>query len=604
MRDGVKLNATLYKPQGSREALPVIFTMTPYISDNYHYRAMYFARNDYVFALVDVRGRGNSGGQFEPFANDGHDGHDVVEWLARQPWCNGKVAMWGGSYAGFNQWSTLKELPSHLTTIVPAAAAHPGVDFPAENNIFMSYAIQWLTFASGVTPNQKLAFDSSFWMNKYRQRYEEHVPFQKLDTLVGNPSPNFQKWLEHRVPDEYLDAMAPTPGQYARIEVPILTITGHYDGDQPGAMAYYRRHMQHGTAKAKAQHFLLMGPWDHAGTRTPAPELGGLKFGKASLLDLNRLHKEWYDWTMKGGKKPAFLEKRVAYYVAGAEEWKFADSLEAVRSKPQKLYLTTPDGSGHGVFRAGVVSRTKPRQAAPARYHYDPLDLREITDWFDLELTDDKPHPLDQGLALELSGNGLVYHSEPLPEATVLTGYLKFVAWIALDVPDTDFVVSVYEIKKDGTSIALAGDRMRARYRESLRKEHLVKPGEINRYEFQSFNWFSRRLEKGSRLRLVFYSPNSRYWEKNYNSGGEVAAESRKDARSARVTLYQDAEHSSYLEIPTVQASRSEPFDVLIRNGTVYDGTGNPPRRADVGLLRASASPPWETWQGRQLKAW
>src|SRR5262249_2372549 len=143
MRDGVSLNATVYRPRAAPGPLPAIFTLTPYISDTYHERALYFARNGYVFALVDVRGRGNSGGDFEPFAHDGRDGHDVVEWLARQPWCDGKVAMWGGSYAGFDQWSTLKEFPPHLATIVPAAAAHPGVDFPAFNGIFPSYLVRW-----------------------------------------------------------------------------------------------------------------------------------------------------------------------------------------------------------------------------------------------------------------------------------------------------------------------------------------------------------------------------------------------------------------------------------------------------------------------------
>jgi putative CocE/NonD family hydrolase len=556
MRDDVKLNATLYRPHASKEALPVIFTMTPYISDTYNDRAMYFAQNGYVFALVDVRGRGNSGGKFEPFANDGRDGYDVVEWMARQPWCNGKVAMWGGSYAGFNQWSTLKEAPPHLTTIVPAAAAHPGVDFPAVNNIFPCYVMQWLTLTSGVTPNPKLFGESSFWASKYRQRYEEHVPFRKLDTLVGNPSPHFQKWLEHRTPDDYLDAMAPAREQYARMNLPILTITGHYDGDQPGAMTYYRRHMEHGSEKGKAQHYLLMGPWDHMGTRTPAAEVGGVKFGKASVLNLNQLHKEWYDWTMKAGKKPTVLEKRVAYYVTGAEEWKFAESLEAIPSQPLKLYLTTPDSSGNDAFRAGVLGRTKPAAAAaPAKYNYDPLDLRELTGPGELDGTVVKTFLTDQRLALELAGNGLVYHSEPFAKTTEITGYLKLVAWIALDVPDTDFAVNVFEIKRDGTSIALTDDRMRARYRESLRKERLVKIAEINRYEFQSFTWFSRRLEKGSRLRVVFHSPNSRYWEKNYNSGGEVATESRKDARTAHVTLYQDADHPSYLEVPIVQGA-------------------------------------------------
>jgi putative CocE/NonD family hydrolase len=554
LRDGVKLNATLYKPGGGTGPLPVIVTMTPYISDTYHDRAMYFARNGYAFALVDVRGRGNSGGEFEPFSRDGRDGHDVVEWLARQPWCDGKVAMWGGSYAGFNQWATLKERPPHLATLVPAAAAHPGVDFPGRNNIFPCYLMQWLTFTSGSALNQKLFGDSSFWMSKYRQRYADHVPFRSLDALVGNPSPTFQKWLRHRTPDEHWGATVPGPEQYARMEVPILTITGHYDGDQPGAMTYYRRHMRHGPEKGKALHYLLMGPWDHAGTRTPAPEVGGLKFGKASLLDLNGLHKEWYDWTMKGGRKPHFLEKRVACYVAGAEEWRFADGLEGIPSKPQKFYLTTPDGPGHDAFRAGVLSPTKPGKASPARYTYDPLDLRETDGPAELDDTNAKNFLTDQRLALELSGNGLVYHSEPLAGPADIIGYLKFVAWLALDVPDTDFAVDVFEIKRDGTSVALTGDRMRARYRESLRQERLVKPGEINRYEFRSFTFFARRLEKGSRLRLVFHSPNSRYWEKNYNSGGEVAAESRKDARAAHVTLYQGAEHPSYVEVPIVPA--------------------------------------------------
>src|SRR5260370_6594794 len=134
MRDKVELNATLYLPKtpdGSPPKTPVIFSLTPYISATYHARAAYFASHGYAFALVDVRGRGNSGGEFEPFANDPRDGHDVVEWLAQQPFCNGKVAMWGGSYARLDQWAAAKEVPPHLATIVPAAAAHPSRDDPS-----------------------------------------------------------------------------------------------------------------------------------------------------------------------------------------------------------------------------------------------------------------------------------------------------------------------------------------------------------------------------------------------------------------------------------------------------------------------------------------
>ena len=312
MRDGKLLNATLYKPKGA-EPVPVIFTLTPYISDSYHARGYYFASHGCLFAIVDSRGRGNSEGEFEPFANEGRDAHDIVEWLAGQPWCDGSVAMWGGSYAGYNQWMALKEFPPHLKTIVPAASAHAAVDFPFYKNIFTSYEIQWLTFTSGVTGNPNLFNEQAFWIEKYREMYLNHRPFHELDQIAGNMTTHFQTWLQHPTPDAYWDRMRLTEAEYDRIDIPILTITGHYDDDQPGAMHYYHQHMR-SKSPAREQHYLIIGPWDHLGTRTPNQEFGGLKFGEACMLDLNKLHTEWYAWTLQGGPKPEFLKQRVAYY--------------------------------------------------------------------------------------------------------------------------------------------------------------------------------------------------------------------------------------------------------------------------------------------------
>src|SRR3954447_1087737 len=204
MRDDVQLNATLYLPKtpdGSPPKTPVVFTLTPYISATYHARGAYFAQHGYVFALVDVRGRGNSGGNFEPFANEGRDGHDVVEWLAQQPWSNGSVTMWGGSYAGFDQWSTLKELPPHLKTIVPVASAYAAADFPFFKNVAYPYEIQWLTYTSGVTGQGNLFGESDYWIQKFRQRYLTNAPFRDLDKIAGNSSTVWQKWLAHPTPD-------------------------------------------------------------------------------------------------------------------------------------------------------------------------------------------------------------------------------------------------------------------------------------------------------------------------------------------------------------------------------------------------------------------
>lgn len=551
MRDGVQLNATLYQPKNAVPT-PVIFTLTPYISDSYHERGYYFARHGFTFALVDCRGRGNSGGDFEPFANEGHDAYDIVEWLAVQPWCDGKVAMWGGSYAGFNQWMALKEFPPHLKTIVPAASAHAGVDFPFFKNIFFSYEMQWLTLTSGVTGNANLFEEQAFWIEKFREMYLEHRPFNQFDQIVGNTSTHFQIWMQHPTPDAYYERMSLTPAEYDRIDIPILTITGHYDGDQPGAMHYYLQHMR-SASPARDRHYLIIGPWDHAGTRTPNQEFGGLKFGEACMLDLNKLHTEWYAWTLQGGPKPEFLKQRVAYYLAGADEWKYANSLEAISNETRRLYLVSTNGSANDVFHSGALQPEPARENSPDQYSYDPLDVRPA----ELEREEIKNNLTDQRYALNLFGNGLVYHSDPFNDDTEITGFLKLVAWIALDVPDTDFQVTVSEILSDGSHITLTQDLLRARYRDSLAEEKLVIPGEINRYEFNGFTFFSRRIAKGSRLRLLIVSPNSIYLEKNYNSGGVVAAETAENARIAHVTLYHDADHPSYLELPLVEVKQT-----------------------------------------------
>ncbi len=341
--------------------------------------------------------------------------------------------------------------------------------------------------------------------------------------------------------------------QYAKLDLPILTITGHYDGDQVGALTYYRNHMRLGSPAARDRHYLIIGPWDHPGTRTPNPKVGGLTFGEASVLDLNDLHRQWYDWTMKSGSKPDFLKKRVAYYVVGpgAEKWKYADSLEEIGTQKRTLYLASENGQAGDAFHSGALAGTKSAgptgNAAPDRWVYDPLDVRPGEE---LERQDVESPLTDQRNALNLYGNGVVYHSAPFTESTEISGQVKLTLWMALDVPDTDFQANLYEILPNGGSVFLTSDLLRARYRDSLEKETLVPKGEVVRYEFTGFTWFSRQVSKGSRLRLVVSCPNTIQLEKNYNSGGVVADETAKDARTAHVVLYHDAEHPSALEIP------------------------------------------------------
>jgi putative CocE/NonD family hydrolase len=249
MRDGVRLHATVYTPRDQKAPAPCIFTLTPYMAQSYHDRGMYFAAHGFPFLAVDVRGRGDSEGRFEPFIQEAKDGYDVVEWLAQQPYCNGKVAMSGGSYTGYDQWATAKEFPPHLATIVPTAAPYAGVDFPMRGGIFYPYLVQWLTFTGGHALQENIAADEPFWRSRYREWFESGLPFNTLDTLVGNPSDTFRQWVAHPSADAFWDRYNPTAEQYAKLTIPILTITGSYDDDQPGAMAHYREYMRDTTAE-------------------------------------------------------------------------------------------------------------------------------------------------------------------------------------------------------------------------------------------------------------------------------------------------------------------------------------------------------------------
>jgi uncharacterized protein len=547
LRDGVQLQATLYTPRGQAKPSPCIFTLTPYIAQSYHDRGMYFAAHGYPFLTIDVRGRGNSQGQFRPFLQEARDGYDIVEWLAQQPYCNGKVAMWGGSYAGYDQWTTASQMPPHLATIVPAAAPYAGVDFPFRNNIFSTYDVQWLAFVNGRAAQTDLFGDERFWESHFKGWLESGQPFNGLGAVLGDAAATFQEWVAHPYQDAYWDQYNPTAGQYAKLTLPILTITGSYDDDQPGALHHYREYMRNASPASTARHYLIIGPWDHAGTRTPNAQFGGLTFGPASLVDLPKLHLEWYAWTMQDGPKPAFLEKPVAYYVMQADRWRYADTLEAVTAGLREYHLDSRQNAAD-VLSAGSL-QLEAAAGSPDHFSSDPHD----TSLAQVEYGGDPNSLTDQRLVYTQRGRELVYHTAPFEKDTEVSGFFKLSAWIAIDQPDSDLQVHVYEIGTDGSSIALSSDLIRARYRESFREPKPVRTRGPQRYDFERFTFVSRLVRKGSRLRLVIAPINSIYSEKNYNSDGVVAAETLAEARVVNVTLFHDHAHPSTLFVPLGQ---------------------------------------------------
>lgn len=550
LRDGTRLSATLYSPGGQTGPLPCIVSLTPYVSDTFHERATYFASHGFPFLVVDVRGRGNSEGEFRPFLQEAEDGHDVVRWTAAQPFCNGKVAMWGGSYGGYSQWATAKELPAQLETIVPRAAPYIGVDFPMRSNICFPFVLRWLAFVGGRTLQSNIFSDEAFWSGRFRAWHESGLSFETIDAFAGIPSAIFQEWLDHPEPDPYWDAHNPTPAAYQKLQLPILTITGSHDDDQPGALEHYKQHMRNASCAARAKHFLIIGPWDHLRTGAPTREFGGLKFGEASVLDIQRLHVDWYRWTMQDGPKPDFLKQPVAYYVMGAERWKYSDTLEAITGGYRRYFLES-SGNANDVFMSGSLGQ-RAAVGPPDSYRYDPsnTDAPEV----EAEAQADGGSLVDQSVTFALRGRQLIYHTEPFEKDTEVSGFFELTAWLAIDCPDTDFYVSIHEITADGTSIRLSTDALRARYREGMRAPKLVTTLDPLQYDFKHFTFVAREVKRGHRLRLII-APFGRlieatFAQKNYNAGGRVSQECATEARTVTVRLFHDRSHPSALNVP------------------------------------------------------
>lgn len=555
LRDGVRLNATVYLPKEQRRSSPCILTLTPYTAQLWHHFALFFAAHGYPFIAVDSRGRGNSEGEFRPLLQEADDGHDVVEWLASQPYCNGKVGMWGGSYGGYDQWATASRHPPHLATIVPVASVYPAEDFPMRKNVCSPYTMQWLTFVAGRTAQEKMFFDGAmYWSMRYREWFESGTAFEALDGFLGNSSAAFREWTANPAQSPYWDRHVPTANQRAGIRMPILTITGLYDSDQPGALRHYREHLEAAPKEVRDRHYLIIGPWHHSGTRVPKREFAGLKLGPAALLDLPRLHLEWYAWTLGDGAKPGFLCKPFAYYVLGAEKWRYSDSLESATAETRTLYLDS-DGTASTVFASGTLSDEVGRGNADG-YIYDPRDTTIAA----TETAVDHPLCLrptlptedltDQAIVFAHEGRALFYHSQPVEKPLDITGFFELTVWLAIDTPDTDFRADIYAIDPRGGSLLLSSDWVRARYRKSLREQELIDTTEPLRYDFDGFAFTSIRLEAGSRLRLMIGPMHSIYYQKNYNSGGIVAEETLQDARPVRVRLLHDPRYPSALSVP------------------------------------------------------
>jgi putative CocE/NonD family hydrolase len=373
----------------------------------------------------------------------------------------------------------------------------------------------------------------------------------------GNKLSMMNQWLDHVGDASFNLAAEPKPESYARMNFPVLTATGFYDDDQPGALRYYRQYVANAPAAAVAALRLVIGPWDHGGTQDPQKTIDGVAIPESAVVDMQKLHADWYDFALGRGPIPALLRHPVAYFMLGADEWRYADSLEAASSgKNVDFYLADPEGTPKDVFHSGQLAPTRPAREAPAIVVSDPHELPE------LEVA---KYAAAEDLTSQFRAfqrRAITFHSDPFVHDTEMAGQMHLTLVCEADAPDFDLWAQVLMVLPDGSTIRLGEDIRRARFRNSPFKQELVKPGETIEIPFE-FKWMARRIPAGARLRLTIAPLNSPSYQKNFNSGGRMGYETLEDARIANIKIFHEAKRASKLSLPlaanTQQTDTKEP---------------------------------------------
>ncbi|RYE13291.1 MAG: CocE/NonD family hydrolase, partial [Sphingobacteriales bacterium] len=463
MPDGDSLSAVIVINKKQAEAPPAVLMYSIYASEKDLIRASIAANAGYAGIVVNTRGKNKSKSAVAPFKHDAEDAWYVLDWISKQPWCNGTIGMYGGSYLGFSQWAAVKKMHPALKTIVPQAAVGPGIDFPAHNGVSSTYSLLWLKYVSDskfIAQNM-----GGYWTSSGNKVYRYGYAFNTIDSLDSNKMTIFKEWMDNPTYSEYWQNMVPYGKEFAHITIPVLSTTGYYDADQAGSLYYLREHYKY---NRNAEHYLIIGPYDHFGAQGMQGEsVLDYKISPAANVNFTRIAFKWFDYVLKGKEKPAELKDRINYQVMGTDEWRHAPSLESLDSSMLTLYLSD-----------------KKRGKAFSLELQEPLISTTIPLVIDL-----KNRKSESGSRMANAkvvrkkfkdSQGLAFISEPFTENKVIAGCFNGELLVTINKRDMDILLELYEILPDGTYHNLSHYLARASLIGNRSQRKLFTPGVIS----------------------------------------------------------------------------------------------------------------------------
>jgi putative CocE/NonD family hydrolase len=555
VRDGIRLVADVYRPSRANR-YPALLLRTPYdrrtAQTAVYAHPSWYAAHGYVVVVQDTRGRWGSEGDFDPIVTEADDGADTIEWMASQPWSNGRIGMYGFSYPGLVQLLAASQRPGGLRTIIPALAPSQMREGWLFNGgaLALAFALGWsIELGRDLARRLRPEFEPQFLAAladptaHYRFRPLRDQPLFRKSRL----GLFYLDWLEHEFDAAYWHPRQ-VEDHYHDIEVPALHIGGWYDAFVDGTIRNFSGLVHHPDLDhVRASQRLIIGPWHHIPALT---SLSQTDFGPEASPPIDSEQLRWFDlWLRDAGT--ATQGARV--FAMGANRWLDFSAWPPPALEFRRLFLRS---AGHANSRSGDgwLSEESPGSEPPDVFVYDPVAPVPSLGGHSCCFPSIAPMgPMDQTPIEALSGV-LVFTSKPLDGDLLVAGPITARIYAGTDVRDTDWIVRVCDVREDGRSTNVQEGIIRSRHSGSSETPTLLTVGETREYDIfvGSTCYLFRR---GHRIRVHITSSSFPAWEPNPNTGHPLGVDAVGDVVVGTQMVWHDASAPSAITLPFVDAA-------------------------------------------------
>ncbi|PHZ85477.1 CocE/NonD family hydrolase [Paremcibacter congregatus] len=555
MRDGVGLYTEIFLP-AARGSFPTVIHRSPYPmfrpSRHDSWNISRYLDAGFAFVFQMVRGQYKSEGSFRLFKDDVDDGHDCINWLEAQSWCDGNVGMEGSSYAGSVQLYAARTRPKALKCIMPTACFFSlNYGFPYLGGVpGRGWFMQWHKVAD---LEQWEDLDAPYGDMNALIKHPEWSPAMHRKPLIdaadnileGDKLQSWREALSHPPGAPYWRTVSFTDEELAELDLPMFFTDGWYD-PTIGPIKYFQ-HLEN-VQPDRADSYLLVGPWNHSQTyRSQVQDQGNgdRPMPDNGQVDLVAQRLAFFSRYLCGKVDTQVQEDRVKVYVTGLNEWHHFSTFPVPGTVTEKFYFHS-EGVANSFRGDGVLSQEAPEEEPTDYYIYDPMFP-----------TPCEVAPICDRRELEIRSDVLVYTSEAFGVPVTILGELKLILYAASNCMDTDWVVSVTEVFPDGRSVPFHGRPgvLRARYREGFDREVMLVPNEATQFEV-TLGTAGHQIMVGNRLRISIASAAFPGIDANTNTG--APAQTDVNYKVAKQTIFHDLARPSHLILPVITLGRTK----------------------------------------------